>query len=126
MHVAFAVELVWHRLGAGDPQGLEPFCKTIQLVARDTGRKRFRQLASLLSRRSFQWSFHYSDAMQVALDRLVRDQQIELILVEFSQMAGYQFPAGVPVVIDEHNVEFDLLERMATRENGAFRKWFNR
>jgi len=29
-------------------------------------------------------------------------------------------------VLDEHNVEFDLLERMAARENGAFRKWFNR
>jgi glycosyltransferase involved in cell wall biosynthesis len=111
--------------GAGDPKGLEPFCRTIKLIARDTGRKRFRQLASLLSRRSFQWSFHYTDAMQVALDQLVRDQQIDLILVEFSQMAGYQFPAGVPVVLDEHNVEFDLLERMATREHGAFRKWFN-
>ncbi len=123
-----AVHLLSFReeVGAGDPKGLEPFCKTLQLVGRDTGRKRFRQLASLLSRRSFQWSFHYSDAMQVALDRLVRDQQIDLILVEFSQMAGYRFPAGVPVVIDEHNVEFDLLDRMATREQGAFRKWFNR
>ena len=112
--------------GAGDPQGLEPFCKTIKLITRDTGHKRFRQLASLLSRRSFQWSFHYTDAMQVALDQLVRDQHIDLILVEFAQMAGYQFPAGVPVVLDEHNVEFDLLERMATREQGAIRKWFNR
>jgi glycosyltransferase involved in cell wall biosynthesis len=112
--------------GAGDPQRLEPFCKTIKLIARDTGRMRFRQLASLLSRRSFQWSFHYTDAMQVALDQLVRDQQIDLILVEFAQMAGYQFPAGVPVVLDEHNVEFDLLEHMATRGHGAVRQWFDR
>ena len=112
--------------GAGDPKGLEPFCKTIQLIRRDTGHKRFRQLASLLSRRSFQWSFHYTDGMQVALDRLAREQKPDLILVEFAQMAGYQFPAGVPVVLDEHNVEFDLLERMATRETGAVRKFFNR
>ena len=111
--------------GAGDPKGLEPFCKTIKLIARDTGHKRIRQLASLLSRRSFQWSFHYTDAMQVALDQLARDQKIDLILVEFSQMAGYQFPAGIPVVLDEHNVEFDLLERMAARESGAVRKFFN-
>ena len=112
--------------GVGNPQGLEPFCKTIKLIRRDIGRKRFRQLASLLSSRSFQWSFHYTDAMQVALDQLVREQQIGLILVEFSQMAGYQFPAGVPVVLDEHNVEFDLLDRMAERAGGALRKWFNR
>ena len=112
--------------GAGNPQGLEPFCRTISLITRDTGRKRGRQLASLLSPRSFQWAFHHSAALQAALDQLVREQQIGLILVEFSQMAGYRFPIGVPVVIDEHNVEFDLLERMAARESGALRKLFNR
>jgi len=111
--------------GAGDPKGLEPFCKTIKLISRSTSHKRFHQLTSLLSRRSFQWKFHYTDAMQVARDQLVRDQKIDLILVEFSQMAGYQFPAGVPVVLDEHNVEFDLLDRMAARESGAVRKYFN-
>lgn len=111
--------------GAGDPKGLEPFCKTIRLIARDTGHKRLRQFASLLSSRSFQWRFHYTSAMQVALEQLVRAQKIDLILVEFSQMAGYRFPAGVPVVLDEHNVEFDLLDRMAARESGAVRKLFN-
>jgi glycosyltransferase involved in cell wall biosynthesis len=112
--------------GEGSTQGLEPFCKTLKLIGRDIGRKRFRQFVSLFSRRSFQWSFHYSDAMQVALEQLTREQKIDLILVEFSQMAGYRFPAGVPVVLDEHNVEFDLLDRMAARENGAVRKFFNR
>ena len=112
--------------GVCDPKGLEPFCRTIKLIARDTGRKRFRQFTSLLTRRSFQWSFHYSDAMQMALNQLIRDQKMDLILVEFAQMAGYQFPASVPVVIDEHNVEFDLLDRMAERAGGSLRKWFNR
>jgi glycosyltransferase involved in cell wall biosynthesis len=111
--------------GAGDPKGLEPFCKSVTLIPRFVGNKRRQQMLSLLSPRSFQWKFHHSDALQVALDRLVREQKMDLILVEFSQMAGYQFPAGIPVVLDEHNVEFDLLERMAARESGALRKWFN-
>ena len=123
-----AVHLLSFReqVGAGDPQGLAPFCQTIKLIPRDTGHKRRRQFLSLLSSRSFQWLYHYSKAMQSALDSLVHDQKINLILVEFSQMAGYRFPAGVPVVLDEHNVEFDLLDSMATREHGALRKFFNR
>jgi polysaccharide biosynthesis protein PslH len=112
--------------GAGDPRGLEPFCRTITLIPRVVGDKRLQQLTSLLSPHSFQWRFHYNPPMQAALNRLVSELAIDLILVEFSQMAGFRFPAGVPVVLDEHNVEFDLLERMAARESGTFRRLFNR
>ncbi len=112
--------------GAGDPEGLRPFCRSITLIPRIVGDKRRQQLMSLFSPRSFQWRFHYSQDMQAALDRLVGEQGIELILVEFSQMAGYSFPSGVPVVLDEHNVEYDLLDRMAAREGGSCRKLFNR
>ncbi len=123
-----AVHLLTYReeAGAGDPRGLEPFCKTINVVPRIVGDKRRQQLHSLFTAQSFQLRFHYNRAMQAALDRLVGEQGIDLILVEFSQMTGFRFPAGVPVVLDEHNVEFDLLDRMAARESGMFRKAFNR
>ncbi len=111
---------------SGDPRGLEPVCRTITLIRRRVSGKRGCQLASLVSARSFQWLFHRSAALQQALDRLVREQGTDLILVEFSQMAGYRFPAGVPVVLDEHNVEFDLLARMATREGSLPRRLYNR
>jgi polysaccharide biosynthesis protein PslH len=113
-------------VGAGDPLGLEPFCRSITLIPRRVGDKRLQQLTSLLSPHSFQWRFHYTKTMQEALNRLVSEQAIDLILVEFSQMAGFRFPAGVPVVLDEHNVEFDLLERMAAHEGGTTRRLFNR
>lgn len=112
--------------GSGDPKGIEPFCRTITVVPRRIGDKRMQQFRSLFSHSSFQHRFHSSRAMQEALDRLVREERVDLILVEFSQMAGFRFPAGVPVVVDEHNVEFDLLERMAAREGGFFRRLFNR
>ncbi len=112
--------------GSGDPRGLEPFCRTITLIPRRVGDKRRQQVISLLSPHSFQWRFHYSRVMQTALDRLVGEQNINLIIVEFSQMAVFRFPVGVPVVIDEHNIEFDLLERMAAREGGFIRRLFNR
>ena len=113
-------------IGSGDPRGIEPFCRSVTLIDRRVGNKRSRQLMSLFSPRSFQWRFHYSRSMQAALDRLVAERSIDLVLVEFSQMAGFRFPAGVPVVLDEHNVEYDLLDRMAAHEGGAFRRLFNR
>lgn len=111
--------------GAGDPQGLEPFCRSITLIKREVGDKRRRQLRSLFSRQSFQWRFHRHAAMQAALDRIVSEQAIDRVLVEFSQMACYRFPANAAVLLDEHNVEFEVLERMAGNEGSGLRRRFN-
>jgi len=112
--------------GAGDPRGVEPFCRSVTLVRREVARKRRQQALSLFSAQSFQWRFHYSRAMQAAIDRVAREQRIDLILVEFSQMAGFRFPAGITLALDEHNVEFDVLDRMAAREGGWLRRFYNR
>jgi len=111
--------------GSGNPEGLKSYCRTITIMPRRVGNKRSQQLSSLFSPRSFQWRFHCNRPMQAALDRLASEQKIDLILVEFSQMAGFRFPAGVPMVLDEHNIEFDLLERMAA-EGSFLRRLYNR
>jgi len=123
-----AVHLLTFRedVGSGDLKGLEPCCRSVTVVPRIVAGKRRQQVRSLFSPRSFQWRFHYNRDMQAAIDRVVCEQRIDLILVEFSQMAVFHFPPGVPVVLDEHNVEFDVLDRMAVREGGAFRRIFNR
>ncbi len=123
------VHLLCFREGDTDPadeKGLAPFCRSITLVPRNVAHKRRRQLQSLFGRRSFQRRFHWDRAMQAAIDRLCRERHPDLILVEFAQMAGYRFPPALPVVLDEHNVEFDLLERMAARQSGWARRVFNR
>ncbi len=111
--------------GLGDPSGLETFCRKVILVPRKVGEKRMRQLASLTSCRSFQLASHYSAKMQEAIEKAVRDLDVDVIVVEFSQMAGFHFPSGIPLIIDQHNVEFDLLRRMAKRNKLSFRKIFN-
>lgn len=112
--------------GLLEPSGLAPYAQTITIIPRSDAGKRRQQLLSLFSRRSFQRLFHYHRDMQAAIDRVVCEQQIDLILVEFSQMACFRFPPGVPVVLDEHNVEFDLLARMAERANSPLRRLYNR
>jgi len=111
--------------GLGDPGGLEPFCKRVVLVPRDVERKRVRQMLSLCSTRSFQIRSHASRAMEQAIRETALETGVDVILVEFSQMAGLRFPPGIPLVVDEHNVEYDLLLRMAQRDAMSFRKLFN-
>jgi glycosyltransferase involved in cell wall biosynthesis len=69
--------------------------------------------------------FHYTREMEKAIHQQVDELGIEVLVVEFSQMAGFDFPSGIPLVIDEHNVEFDLLRRMAKQDKFSFRKVFN-
>ena len=122
------VHLVTYQIegDAGDTKGLEPYCQTITAVPFSVSGKRRQQLLSLLATQSFQWRSHYSSAMQTSIDRIVREQRIDLILVEFSQMAGFRFPQGTLVVLDEHNVEFEILARMAARADNSLRRLYNR
>jgi len=110
----------------GDPNGLRSYAASVTTVLQLDAKKRWKQLRSLFSMRSFQWRQHENAAMQATIHRLVKEKQIDLIVVEFSQMAGFTFPPGVPVVLDEHNVEFDLLNRIAAREVSLARRSYNR
>jgi glycosyltransferase involved in cell wall biosynthesis len=87
-------------------------------------RKRLNQARSMLSRRSFQNIAHLNEAMQRALDQIVADEQIDVIVVEFSQMACFDFPDGPAIVIDEHNVEWDLLYREYLASPPSLRKLY--
>jgi len=111
--------------GMGDPKGLKPFCREVICVPRDVSAKRWRQFASIFSKRSFQITFHYNVCMQKAIEDTVSRLNIEAIIVEFSQMTGFSFPKGIALILDEHNVEYDLLARMAEK-GSPVRKLFNR
>jgi glycosyltransferase involved in cell wall biosynthesis len=81
-------------------------------------RKRRGQLQSLLSLRPYQFYAHYSAQMQAALDRRAAATAYDLVQVEFSQMAYYRLPAGVPALLDLHNVEYEVLGRVAQGSGG--------
>lgn len=95
-------------------------------VPRRVSDKRLQQLRSVLSPHSFQRGFHCHREMQRAIDRYFREEHADAVVVEFSQMGFYRFPAGVRVVVDEHNVEYDLLRRMAETEVRPLRRFYNR
>jgi glycosyltransferase involved in cell wall biosynthesis len=113
----------------GDPsrdwRGLENLFRVERVEAPGTLRnKRRGQLRHLLSRHSFHLGSLLSPAMQHALDELTSRERFDIIQVESSQMSGFDFPAGPALVLDEHNVEHELLRRVAAVETSPPRRLY--
>lgn len=88
--------------------------------------KRRDQLTSLLSPASYQWRRLRSTVMQQAISRLLAAERFDLIQVESSPMAGFDFGRETPVLIDEHNIEYELLYRLYQEERSPARKLYYR
>jgi glycosyltransferase involved in cell wall biosynthesis len=88
--------------------------------------KRLLQLRSLMSPRSQSRTLHASASFQAALDDMAARSKYEIVQVEGCYMAQYRFPTGSAVVLDEHNVEYEILRRSSNVARGLPRKLFNR
>lgn len=112
------------------PEMME-ICDVTLVPARSTARqpagrrKRVAQLQSLASGRSILESAAYSSQMQAVLDRLLKTRPFDLIQFEFPEAALYEVPAGIPTVFDAHNVEHELLARVARTSPGFMKQMFN-
>ena len=84
------------------------------------------QLRSLLGLGSRDAISHRNEAMASRLrDRLARETW-DAVVVEFTQMTVnlVGLPRGVPCVVDEHNVEYDLQRRSAASSSNPLRRTF--
>ncbi len=88
-------------------------------------RKRGIQLRSLLHPHSYERLIYHNSSFQAALDRLVSRGKFDVITTEFSQMASYRLPRTSRLVLDEHNIEYDVLWRTATSERLSVRKLYS-
>jgi glycosyltransferase involved in cell wall biosynthesis len=100
---------------------------TVHVVPRAVGigAKRLTQIASVLSPRSYQWRGMYSAAMQKTLDDVMARGRFEIIQIESSQLAAFEYDPRASLVVDEHNVEYELLYRMYQTERTALRRAYN-
>ncbi|HKW78867.1 MAG TPA: glycosyltransferase family 4 protein, partial [Candidatus Limnocylindria bacterium] len=104
-------------------------CASAELIASDRlaagGRvKRAGQLRSLLSATTYERRVHLTAAFQAAIDRTLARERFDVVHVEGSQMAGFRYPPGTTVVLDEQNVEYDVLLRAAAVAGGLPRRLF--
>lgn len=108
-----------------DVSALRSICAAVHTIPAPGGHKRLAQLTSLLSPVSYQWRSHYSARMQERLTEVTSAQRFDVIQVESSQMACFDFDPRAALVIDEHNIEYELLYRTFQTESSAVRRAYN-
>jgi sugar transferase (PEP-CTERM/EpsH1 system associated) len=87
--------------------------------------KHLNQLLSAIRGRSYFLNLFIIPEMQYALDALCSEHHFDLVLFESVLVAGYRLPLGMKMVIDQHNIEHELLERTFKHEKTLLRKWFS-
>jgi polysaccharide biosynthesis protein PslH len=121
-------------LASGEPETtpediaiLERLTHTIQIIPPlKSIPKRGQQLYDLIRGKSFEFQLRTSRQMQDAITALFRKQGFDLVLYESVLIANYQLPPKVRVVIDQHNIEYELRMRTFQQERAWLRKWYNR
>lgn len=88
--------------------------------------KRFAQALTLASRRPYYCREVQSKAMQEVIDDLCSTRDFDLIQLESSHLCILRFPRDARLVIDEHNIEYELFRRMCEGERSLPRRVFNR
>jgi len=110
-------------------ESLQKLVGEVRVVERPQARgltKRFAQLTSIASTRSYQIRDLYSVEMQAAIDGLSSTGTFDVIQLESSQLYGFQYHSSGAIVLDEHNIEYELLQRMQEGERSWARRLYNR
>jgi sugar transferase (PEP-CTERM/EpsH1 system associated) len=88
--------------------------------------KRGAQLLSMLSHVSYQRRNLHSARMQQRLDELCARQSFDVIQIESSPLASFDFDPRAAVVLVEHDIVYELVYRMYAAERSPIRRLYNR
>jgi polysaccharide biosynthesis protein PslH len=88
--------------------------------------KRWHQLKSMINAKSYFLDLFILPEVQEALDTVLLHEHYDAVIYESSLIAGYRLPGKVKIIIDQHNIEHELLERTFELESNVIRKWFSR
>lgn len=88
--------------------------------------KRVAQALTIASRRAYYCREIHSAEMQAAIDDVCSREKFDVVQLESSFLCTFRFPRDTQLVIDEHNVEYELFQRMCEGERSLPRRAFNR
>jgi polysaccharide biosynthesis protein PslH len=135
-HDVDAIALAPPNMDAGAAErAMREYCREVVVLpsgATTEGlHKRLLQVRSLVSRRSYERRHFSVPALQQALDRQLTTCTYDIVAVEFFFMSHFRFrraPAGSrppKVVLDEHNIEYDLARQQTGLGRGLGRHVHN-
>jgi len=91
--------------------------------------KRLMQLRSLISPRSFEYDLCYDSRFQAEIKRQLGGTHYDVVQVEFCHLGIYDYSIrGTQkplLVLDEHNIEYDIIKRTADAEGSAIRRLYS-
>ncbi len=127
--------LAFNGVDDGEPSlvATRAFCKKVTtlpaLESGDVADKRKLQLRSLASLHSYEHlQVRQRADFQRLLDQELRGEQYDVVQVEFANMAAFNYAGRKKqtlLVLDEHNIEFDLQRRTAGSSNGLSRRVYS-
>jgi glycosyltransferase involved in cell wall biosynthesis len=115
-------------------RAMRAYSSEVVLVSRpdwDGPGKRLLQVRSLLSSRSLVRRLYHLPALHQVLHRLLSARAYDIVNVELPFLALRSLaksPPGTPaprLIVDEHNIEFDLARQQARSEMGLARRVYN-
>lgn len=110
---------------ARDISHLAGLAAPIRLVPVPGGQgKRLRQLAAVARGRSYQLEECSPHAAAAPLAELFAAGHFDAVLFESALTAGYPVPPGTRVLVDQHNLEYELVRRTFEQERNGPRKWY--
>ncbi|MEZ4572027.1 MAG: glycosyltransferase family 4 protein [Thermomicrobiales bacterium] len=126
--------LAFRGRGANDREAVEATGRYARLVVAvenphlgvSMREKRIGQLRSLLAPASFERRVYGLPSLQRSFDRVVREWRPDVVVIEFAQMGYLRFPPEIPVVLDAHNLEHEIILRSGEVEGSFARRAYSR
>jgi glycosyltransferase involved in cell wall biosynthesis len=110
--------------GAVDELRKELPVEVVERARVGTAAKRLDQLRSLGSKVPYETRAVHSREMQEAIDRLCAERGFDVVQLESALLSPFTFPQTTRVVLDEHNLEYEVYARLQEAESSALRRQF--
>jgi polysaccharide biosynthesis protein PslH len=109
-----------------DTSLLHEITNSMQVLARPKSlSKRWQQATSLIRGSPYVLHSYTLQKMQRAIDMQIASGRYDAVFYESVLIAGYRLPRRIKIIIDEHNIEYELRQRTYLRKAGWLRKWYN-
>src|SRR5437870_72375 len=121
-------------LGGGSEKGMDSHTSQLETLTHSlqvinipkSAPKRLQQLIDLIRGELYIFKAYTLVEMQNALDTLLATDQYQYILFQSIFMAGYRLPKDIKVIIDQHNLEYEIRLRIYQHESAWLRKVYDR
>ena len=108
-----------------DMVSLESFTQRVELLHPSRSYpKRLRQLVNVITGKSNTLAEIGTRETQSVLDTLFDRDHYDAVVFETALTAGYRLPEYVKVIANQHNIEFEFLQRTYKHQKDWLRKWY--